>query len=199
MKPRRVEMANREFIMACIFEGLEYIHEMQFIHRDIKPENLVFGADGYLHITDFGVARPYREQNSEDASGTPSYMAPEVLFKRNHTYNSDLYPVGVMLYEIIMGRRPYAGKFRSEIREEMSLEQAKISDFDINHENITFSSQCIDLTNQLLNRDPKERLGYIDGIQEVKKHPWFAGFNWQKLSLKQLPAPFIPSVYTLLI
>jgi serum/glucocorticoid-regulated kinase 2 len=75
---------------------------MKIIHRDIKPENLVFGADGYLHITDFGIARNYRDGNREDTSGTPGYMAPEVLLKKSHTFNSDLYAVGIILYEVIM-------------------------------------------------------------------------------------------------
>lgn len=46
-----------EFIAACIIEGLEYIHSKNIIHRDLKPENIVFEANGYLRITDFGVAR----------------------------------------------------------------------------------------------------------------------------------------------
>lgn len=70
--------------------GLEYIHNKNIIHRDIKPENLVFDEDGYLRITDFGIARIWRPENSQDTSGTPGYMgkahlriiinlAPEVM------------------------------------------------------------------------------------------------------------------------
>lgn len=88
--------------MACILQGLEYIHAQKLIHRDLKPENLVFGGDGYLHITDFGIARFVRPDNSEDTSGTPGYMAPEVMFRQNHSYCSDFFAVGVMLYEMIM-------------------------------------------------------------------------------------------------
>jgi len=54
--------------------GLEYIHIKNIIHRDIKPENLVFDEDGYLRITDFGIARVWRPENSQDTSGTPGYM-----------------------------------------------------------------------------------------------------------------------------
>jgi serine/threonine protein kinase len=54
--------------------GLEYIHNKNIIHRDIKPENLVFDEDGYLRITDFGIARVWRPENSQDTSGTPGYM-----------------------------------------------------------------------------------------------------------------------------
>ena len=75
---------------------------MNLIHRDIKPENLMFATDGYLHITDFGIARYYRENNGTDTSGTPGYMAPEVMFKQSHTFNSDFFAVGVMLYEMML-------------------------------------------------------------------------------------------------
>lgn len=63
-----------EFFIACLMAGLEYIHNKSIIHRDIKPENLVFDEDGYLRITDFGIARQWRPENSQDTSGTPGYM-----------------------------------------------------------------------------------------------------------------------------
>lgn len=58
---------------------MEYLHSKGIIHRDIKPENLVLDKDGYLKLTDLGVARKYRPDNSTDTSGTPGYMAPEVI------------------------------------------------------------------------------------------------------------------------
>ena len=68
-----------EFFVACLIAGLEYCHEKQIIHRDIKPENLVIDMDGYVRITDFGIARIWRPENAQDTSGTPGYMAPEVM------------------------------------------------------------------------------------------------------------------------
>ena len=65
--------------------ALEYLADNNILHRDIKPENLVFDDKGYLRLTDFGIARVYRVENSKDTSGTPGYMgiylniAPEVL------------------------------------------------------------------------------------------------------------------------
>lgn len=62
------------FMICCIILGLEYIHNNGIIHRDIKPENLVFDSQGYLHITDFGIARVWNPNNAQDTSGTPGYM-----------------------------------------------------------------------------------------------------------------------------
>ena len=95
--------------------GLEYIHEKNIIHRDIKPENLVLDEDGklkllsnkhkgYLRITDFGIARMWREDNAADTSGTPGYMAPEVMCRLNHTVSVDYFAVGVMAFECMFGR-----------------------------------------------------------------------------------------------
>ena len=97
--------------------GLEYVHEKNIIHRDIKPENLVIGSDGYLKITDFGIARVWRQKNATDTSGTPGYMAPEVLQRQNHNYCVDYYALGIITFECMFGRRPYNGFTRNEILE----------------------------------------------------------------------------------
>jgi serine/threonine protein kinase len=70
----------KEFFVACIFIGLEYLHNNNIIHRDIKPENLVLDHMGYVRITDFGIARIMRAENSSDTSGTPGYMGKNERF-----------------------------------------------------------------------------------------------------------------------
>ena len=66
-------------MLACMIAGLEYMHNENVIHRDIKPENIVMDENGYLRITDMGIARILKTDNSSDTSGTPGYMAPEVM------------------------------------------------------------------------------------------------------------------------
>jgi protein kinase A len=68
------------------------------MHRDIKPENLVFDDKGYLRITDLGVSREWKPNNASDTSGTPGYMAPEVITKNNHTFAVDFFAIGVIAY-----------------------------------------------------------------------------------------------------
>lgn len=84
--------------------SLEYIHNKSIIHRDIKPENLVFNEKGYLKVTDFGIARIWNPDNSKETSGTPGYMAPEVMCRQNHGVAVDYFAVGVIGYECMMGR-----------------------------------------------------------------------------------------------
>lgn len=75
------------------------------IHRDLKPENLIFDEKGYVHITDLGVAKLI-ENNREyvDSSGTPGYMAPEVINHMHHNLTSDYFSVGVIIYELMFGK-----------------------------------------------------------------------------------------------
>jgi serine/threonine protein kinase len=68
-----------EFFLGCMMLSLEYLHRNCILHRDIKPENLVFDEKGYLRITDLGIARVWNPENAKDTSGTPGYMAPEVM------------------------------------------------------------------------------------------------------------------------
>ena len=67
------------FFIACLVHALEAVHRANVIHRDIKPENLVFDNEGYLRLTDFGVAKMVTPDNANETSGTPGYMAPEVM------------------------------------------------------------------------------------------------------------------------
>lgn len=88
------------------------MHLHSIIHRDIKPENLVFDDMGYLRVTDLGIARAMKPNNSSDTSGTPGYMAPEVMCRQDHSFSVDYYAVGVIAYELMLGRRPYNGRNR---------------------------------------------------------------------------------------
>jgi protein kinase A len=75
-----------KFFVCCILLSLQYLHGNNIIHRDLKPENIIFDGKGYLRLTDLGVARLYTPDNYRDTSGTPGYMAPEVINRENHSF-----------------------------------------------------------------------------------------------------------------
>lgn len=78
-RERKFSEDQTKFFIACLVQALEIVHGCGIIHRDIKPENLVFDSDGYLRLTDFGIARYWSPDNAQETSGTPGYMAPEVM------------------------------------------------------------------------------------------------------------------------
>ena len=116
-------------------------------------------------------------------------MAPEVLIGKNHSFPVDFYAIGVICYECMLGKRPYIGKTRKEIRNEVLKKQAFISE---DMKPINWSIESVIFINSLIQRKVNKRLGNIDGIKEIKKHKWFENFQWEQLKNKNLIAPFIP-------
>ena len=188
-KQRHFSEVETKFFIACLLLGLEYIHSNNIIHRDIKPENLVFDDKGYLRITDFGVAKVRKEDNSSETSGTPGYMAPEVLMAQNHSFPVDFFAIGVMGFEFMLGQRPYIGKNRKEIKHQVLRRQAKIEEDDILE---GWSFESVDFINNCLKRKDSRRLGFTGGVNDLKNHIWFKNYDWESLYLKTLKAPFIP-------
>jgi serine/threonine protein kinase len=107
------------------------------------------------------VSRRSRPDNASDTSGTPGYMAPEVICRKNHSFAVDFFALGVMTYEFMLGKRPYIGKNRKEIREQILSRQAKLTPSEIPS---GWSIDCVDFVNRLLIRNPLSRLG-SNGIE----------------------------------
>ena len=185
-KVKKFTELQAKFFICCIVLGLQFIHSNNVIHRDIKPENLVFDEKGYLFITDFGIARRWIPDNSKDTSGTPGYMAPEVIFRQNHTFAADYFAVGVILYELIMRKRPYIGRDRKEIRDQILSKQARITEVPEN-----WSLEAADFANKMIERKVSSRLGN-NGFGEVCQHPWVRDFPWRELNSGALQSPFVP-------
>lgn len=188
-KGRGFTEEQARFLLAGIVLGLEYIHSLNIMHRDLKPENVVLDAQGYVRITDFGIAKIVQENAGPDLSGTPGYMAPEAICRQNHGLAVDYYALGVILYELMLEKRPYVGKTRREIMEAILGKQVRV---DYKELPAGWSQSAADLCNSLLQRKQKDRLGF-HGSPEVQKHPWFQGFDWASMRTKTLRSPFVPS------
>ncbi len=110
----RVSLETAFKVADDLLQGLAYAHDRDIIHRDIKPANILVSLDGHAKITDFGVARSVRENvvtltQAGDLLGTPHYMAPEHIAGREIDGRSDLFSLGVVLFEMLTGRKPFEG------------------------------------------------------------------------------------------
>jgi serine/threonine protein kinase len=101
---------------------------------------------GYLRITDFGVAKLAQKENSQETSGTPGYMAPEVMCAQNHSFAVDYFALGVIAFEFMNGYRPYLGKSRKEIKELILAKQVQIKQNEVPPE---WSIEAADFINKV--------------------------------------------------
>ena len=105
-------------IAAQAAEGLGYAHDHDVVHRDIKPANLMINRDGLVKITDFGIARMRSSEVRTQTGvvlGSPRYMSPEQVVGKRAEPRSDIFSLGVILYEMVTGRAPFAGEDVSAI------------------------------------------------------------------------------------
>ncbi|KAL4461562.1 hypothetical protein ABPG74_016186 [Tetrahymena malaccensis] len=196
------------FIIAQLCLALNYLHNNKIIHKDIKPANIIFEEDGYLRVTDLGISKRFRPNNNVDVSGTPGYIAPEVLCRQNHNYAVDYYAVGVICYELMLTKKPYENEkpekenYNKELLKNILQSQIEVVPYkpgfkpgQVDTSNPTngitkvvapqdWSNQGIDFINQCLQRQPTKRIGY-DDLQKVLDHDWFAGIDFDILVAKK--------------
>ncbi len=89
--------------------AIEYLHSLQIVYRDLKPENVMIDDEGYVRLIDLGASKLLQEQGGRTftLTGTPIYMAPEVIEGKGYSYSADLWSLGILLYESLCGPAPY--------------------------------------------------------------------------------------------
>ncbi len=109
---RRLTVPQTVTIMDAILSGLAAAHRAGIVHRDVKPENVLLAEDGRIKIGDFGLARATTANTASGAQllGTIAYLAPELVTRGTADARSDIYSLGIMLYEMLVGEQPYKGE-----------------------------------------------------------------------------------------
>ncbi len=104
-------------VMLQLTSGVQYIHDHGLIHRDLKPDNLFYLPDGSIKISDFGISSPIgsKREKGDAVTGTVYYTAPEILMGGAPLVQSDIYSMGILFYEILVGNVPFDGATPEEV------------------------------------------------------------------------------------
>lgn len=111
-----MDIKTARFYISQIILILEYLHGMQIAYRDLKPENLMINKDGYLKLIDFGTAKLLRQDRTFTLMGSLHYIAPEVLDGSGHSFEVDLFSLGVIFYELVCGTLPFGEEEKDPIK-----------------------------------------------------------------------------------
>jgi serine/threonine-protein kinase len=171
-----------------VLDALEYIHANGVVHRDLKPENIMVDAQDNIKLIDFGIAsdsaaRRLTYANFTATLGTPNYISPEQVKGKRGDGRSDIFSVGVILYEMLSGKLPFSGP----------SPLAAMNDRLLNHPippsvaDPSISPQLQEILYRALERDPTNRYAKAHDFQRDLEHPDQVGVedraelrNWQK-------------------
>lgn len=150
--------------MVQIVDALKYLIKNNIIHRDLKPQNILMDKNNVLKLSDFGFAKIFdnEENMTRTICGSPIYMAPEIIKYNSYTNKSDLWSLGVILYEIIIGKPPYKASTHLELINKIDKTPVYLP------LSILISDHCRDLIQKLLQKDPNRRIDWGD----LFDHPW---------------------------
>lgn len=180
----KIEEDTIKFMASCIILALNYVHSNKIIHKDLKPENLLFDDKGYIRLSDFGISK-YKKSHYKGVTGTFGYFAPE-NFNKEWTlgYESDYFSLGVVLFELATGKRPYNATSKQLLEIEFQTNKPKKEMMS----KYGYSDEFIDFVFRLLDVEPTKRLGY-NGFSDVVNHPWFKEFDWRHMHYKTIRSP----------
>jgi serine/threonine protein kinase len=162
---------NEIYIQNFFFQlknGLKYLRDNNIIHRDLKPQNLLITNHNTLKISDFGLAKEFKTEDTptdlnQTYCGSPLYMSPELMQHKKYSSSTDLWSIGIILYELITGENPFKVKNYNQLLKKIKQPVKLPTKY-----RKTISPECYHLLNKLLNKDSKERISWEDFFQ----HAW---------------------------
>jgi len=178
-----------KFYLSETLLALESLHLKGIAYRDMKPDNILIFEDGHIKLADFGLAKNITENNMQRAKsfcGSPAYLSPEMIIKKQADTKADIYGLGAVFHELLTGLPPF-----------WDNDNAKMYSKIANEEYIPPSEISLDAQNlliQMMIKDPEKR----PTATELKKHKFFSGINWEKVIQKKLIPPINPADFELI-
>lgn len=162
--PLPLDRALDLFVQACA--GLGYAHRAGLVHCDVKPQNMLVTNDGHLKVTDFGIARAISQivpRDVETVWGTPHYFSPEQATGDTPTPASDVYSLGVVLYEMLSGRLPFEGDSHTDL----AMAHLRDEPPPLTALNPTVPIQIEQIINKVMAKEPSNRYRTADQLGRI--------------------------------
>jgi len=164
---------NDYFYIFQIILGLKYLYNNNILHRDIKPQNVLL-HNNTIKICDFGFAKEfYNNDLINTFCGSPLYMAPEILKVGEYTEKSDIWSLGVIIYEILFKEHPYPCKNHKDL-----INKIKNVDNNLDINIINLDEDLKFLLSKMLEKNPIDRISW----NTIFKSKWFLEFDYKKIS-----------------
>ena len=176
--------SETQFYISFLFIILDYLNSKNIIHRDLKPDNIMIDEKGYIKLIDFGTALNIKDFTST-ITGTPHYIAPEVLLGKGYSYSCDYWSVGVITHEIYYNYYPFGNDANDpmQVYKEVLQKEVKLP--------IQGNPNVNSFIMSLLKKNVSKRICNID---TAKKHNFFKDFNWEDLIDFHMIPPYIPKI-----
>lgn len=180
-KAKHLSEPETRQILKDVINGLIYLHNRKIIHHDIKLENFIIGSDGKVKFSDFGLSSLMKDKHQKNymVCGTTAYMSPEMLDEdgiKGHSFEVDIWAVGVSAFLMLTGRLPFEGPDQDTIEE-------KIKNCDYRFPQVNpISLEAKDFIEKIFQIDPKKRPALIDLLE----HPFLTKIDKKKIRLYRL-------------
>ena len=158
-----IDETTTKFIIKQIIEAIKYIMDNNIVHRDLKPHNILINKKTkQIKICDFGFAKEFKDTLlSDTVCGSPLYMAPELLQNQKYNIKSDIWSIGIIMYEIVMKDHPFKSNNISDLIHKINNNKPILT-------SSKFSYECKELINNLLVVDYNNRLEW----EELFNNKW---------------------------
>ena len=186
------------FYTAQIAVALQYLHNLEITYRDLKTENILLDEDGYIKLCDFGSSVIIRgTEKVKNFAGSPEYAAPEIITYSGHNFMCDWWSLGILIYELLYGNTPFFNMDKTRMYDLINTGAISFPKFiqiegEEKPRNYKVSEDAKNIISKFLEKDPGTRLGR-KGLDEIKKHPFFSGINFDDLNKKKIKPPFRPN------
>lgn len=182
-KRGKMQLDETRLYIAEIALALDHLHSNQILYRDLKPENIMLDAEGFVKLTDFGLAKDCSQAGQASTlCGTNEYIPPEMIKKESYSYPVDWWMLGIITYELLFGNTPFSSINLKILFQKILFEEPRFPEY--------CQPEVKDFILILLNKDPKRR----GGFQAIKNSALMKGLDFNEVLNRKIKPVFVPEI-----